>query len=259
LADISLERHEDEFPSALVLAGGLGTRLRPAFAGGPKALAPVQGKPFLDYLLRWLALSGVRNAILCVGYKASHIQDYARSGEGWGLDLHYSVEDKLLGTGGAIKKAETLISGDHIFVINGDTYLDVSLEHMLAYHLERKALATIATPQVRDTLRYGSVELDERGRVVAFREKGSKTQAPDASGSSEMINGGVYVLSRQCLAGVRPKCEVSFEREVLPNLIATKRVFGFRTNGYFLDIGVESDYNRAQTELREQFSNRHPH
>jgi len=247
-------REVHSLPAGLILAGGLGTRLRSAYAVGPKSLAPVGGKPFLDYLLTSLASSGMRDVILCVGYKAEQIKEYARSGEEWGLHVSYSVEEKLLGTGGALKKADELTSSREVFAINGDTYLEVDLAAMLAFHRERRALVTIAAVRVRDAERYGTVEVDEGGQLVAFREKSGPGRA--ASGPlTQLINGGVYVLNRECLARIPSDCEVSLEKEVLPDLIATGGIFGFVTDGYFLDIGVENDYNRAQTELTERFSN----
>jgi NDP-sugar pyrophosphorylase family protein len=251
---IPLKRDERKLASALILAGGLGTRLRPAFAAGPKSLAPVRGKPFLDYLLGRLALSGVRDVILCIGYKAAQIQEYARDGEEWGLRIRYSVEEKLLGTAGALKKAEEHISGEEVFAINGDTYLDVDLARMLAFHRERSALVTIAAARVRDAERYGSLELGDSGRVMAFQEKIGAGEAA-RGGGTQLINGGVYVVSRKCLASIRPDCTISLEKEVLPALITSEGVFGFVTDGFFVDIGVENDYNRAQTELTKRFSN----
>jgi D-glycero-alpha-D-manno-heptose 1-phosphate guanylyltransferase len=251
-------REVHSLPAGLILAGGLGTRLRSAYATGPKSLAPVGGKPFLDYLLTSLASSGMRDVILCVGYKAEQIKEYARSGEEWGLHVSYSVEEKLLGTGGALKKADELISGEEVFAMNGDTYLEVDLAAMLAFHRERRALVTIAAVRVRDAERYGTVEVDEGGHLVAFHEKRTKDWAICGS-LTQLINGGFYVLSRECLARIPADCEISLEKEVLPDLIASGRVFGFVTDGYFLDIGVENDYNRAQTELIERFSDSYPH
>jgi D-glycero-alpha-D-manno-heptose 1-phosphate guanylyltransferase len=247
-------QRDTDVTSAVVLAGGLGTRLRPAFAVGPKSLAPIAGKPFLGYLLGWLASSGVRDVILCVGYRAAQIQEYAGGGETWGLGVRYSVEDNPLGTGGALKKAEGLLSGDCVFVINGDTYLDVDLAQMLAFHRQRNALVTIAAAQVSDPERYGTLQLGESGRVESFAEKRARPETR-AHEQGAFINGGVYVFSRECLARIPPDCGVSLEREVLPGSISTKHIFGFATEGYFLDIGIENDYNRAQTELIERFSN----
>jgi NDP-sugar pyrophosphorylase family protein len=246
-------QHGTNFPSALVLAGGLGTRLRAAFATGPKSLAPVGGKPFLDYLLTWLSSSGVHDVILCVGYKAAQIQGHAGTGEAWGLRVRYSIEEKPLGTAGALKKAEGLFSGDCVFVINGDTYLEVDLPLMLAFHRKRKALVTIAAARASDAERYGSLELDESSRITAFREKRSKAEAAGTD-QKRLINGGVYILRHECFAEIREGCEVSLEREVLPDLISTNGILGFVTDGYFLDIGIENDYNRAQTELAERFN-----
>jgi D-glycero-alpha-D-manno-heptose 1-phosphate guanylyltransferase len=189
-----------------------------------------------------------------VGYKAAQIQEYAGAGEAWGLGVRYSVEYSPLGTGGALKNAEDLFASDCVFVINGDTYLDVDLARMLAFHRQRHASATIAAARVSDPARYGSLQVGESGRVESFAEKRT-TPKNQAIGQCLLINGGVYVVGRQCLTRIPADCAVSLEREVLPDLIATKGIFGFVTDGYFLDIGIENDYNRAQTELVERFGN----
>ena len=241
-----------KFPSAVILAGGLGTRLRSAFSTGPKSLAPVNGRPFLDYLLSWLRAEGVEEVILCVGYKRSLIEQHVEGGRKWGLRVSYSIEEELLGTGGAIKNAEALISGTRVFVLNGDTLLEVSLCEMLDFHRRKRARATLAVTRASNERRYGGLELDKKGRIVKFSEKGGRS-ASDGSGNGEAnINGGVYLIERETLRQIPPNTVVSFEKEVLPDLVSSGTVFGFRTSGYFLDIGVPDDFERAQIELPER-------
>lgn len=219
---------------ALILAGGAGTRLRPVLADLNKPMAPIRGKPFLEYLLLQLKKHGVDDVTLCVGYKAQLIQSYVGDGERWGLRVSYSYETAFLGTGGALKRAEELILADSFFVMNGDSLFDVDLRALMRYHREMRALATLALARVADTQRYGTVALDESGQVASFVEKGN--------GHAEgLINAGVYVFARQTLDVIPSGRAVSLEREVLPNLIE-RGLYGLPSNGYFVDIGVPSDY-----------------
>jgi NDP-sugar pyrophosphorylase family protein len=247
-------KRKENFPAALILAGGLGTRLRSAFAAGPKSLAPVAGRPFLDYLLKWLRAEGVEEVVLCVGYKKSHIERHVGSGRKWGLRVRYSRERRLLGTGGAVKKGGRMTRDGAMFVVNGDTFLDVDLKKLRAFHKDRKALATLAVARVEDDGRFGAIRLDRKGRLTAFLEKSGK----DANGApSEVqkleINGGVYLFEKKLLNRIPTQKQVSLEKDVFPDLISKHKVFGFVTDGYFLDIGVPDDFRRAQVDLPERF------
>lgn len=250
-----------ELPAAVILAGGLGTRLRSAYATGPKSMAPVAGRPFLDYLLTWLRSQGVKEVILCVGYKRTHIQKYVGRGRKWGLRVTYSIERELLGTGGAVKKAERLVPGTRLFVVNGDTFLGVNLKEMIKFHLGRGALATLAVVKVADDQRYGSLRLDDDGRIAAFLEKGERDASVKSDKGMKSINGGVYVFEKKLLSYIRTRGQVSLEKNVLPRLITSKnkRVYGFLKKAYFVDIGVPDDLWRAQSELPEQILLDDPH
>jgi NDP-sugar pyrophosphorylase family protein len=238
------------FPAALILAGGLGKRLRPAYATGPKTLAPVGTRPFLDYLLNWLRAQGVEEVILCVGYKRSRIRRHVGAGRKWGLRVRYSIERKLLGTAGAVKKAGRMPGGNTIFVINGDTFLDVNLADLWAFHRGQKGWATLAVARIEDAGRFGTLLLDSRGRVSSFVEKSASGNGYPRS--RRQINGGVYVFEKKLLGRI-PAGPVSLEKDVFPRLLVEKRLFGFVTDGYFLDIGVPNDFRRAQSELPERF------
>lgn len=219
---------------ALILAGGAGTRLRPLLPELNKPMAPISGRPFLEYLFLQLKKHGVEDITLCVGYKADLIESHFGTGERWGLRLSYSHETDFLGTGGALKRAEALIHADTFFVMNGDSLLDVDLRALWRYHRDRHALATLALATVADTQRYGAVSLDQSGRVVRFIEKGGAHAAG-------LINGGVYVFARQVLDGIPGGQPVSLERDVLPALIE-QGLYGLPSTGYFVDIGVPADY-----------------
>jgi len=213
-------------------------------------MAPVAGRPFLDYLLCWLRSEGVEDVILCVGHKRSSIQTFVRSGRKWGLHVDYSIERRLLGTGGAVKKAESMISASRVIVLNGDTLLGVNLQQLVSFHHDRSALATLTTIKVADQQRYGSLKLDRKGRITAFLEKSSNHHGRQ---KTALISGGVYVFEKRVLATLGKRRTISLEKEVFPRLAANRRSYGFVTDAPFVDIGVPEDFQRAQGELRERF------
>ncbi|HEX6800049.1 MAG TPA: nucleotidyltransferase family protein [Ktedonobacterales bacterium] len=219
---------------ALILAGGAGTRLRPVLTELNKPMAPVADRPFLEYLLLQLKKHGVEAVTLCVGYKADLIQSYFGTGEPWGLRLSYSHETDFLGTGGAIKRAESLIQAECFFVLNGDSLFDSDLRTLMRCHRETNALATLALAYVEDTRRYGAVGVDAAGRVVSFVEKGK-------GHAQGLINAGVYVFSRELLDLIPDRQAVSLEHDILPRLIG-RGLYGLPSHGYFVDIGVPDDY-----------------
>lgn len=242
-------RNGEQLPPAVILAGGLGTRLRDVYSSGPKCLAPVAGHPFLEYVLTWLRLQGVTEVVLCVGYKRSSVKRYVGSGRKWGLSVKYSIERRLLGTGGALKKAERLISGGRMLVINGDTLVKADLRELIRFHERRRAPVTMLLIRVRDSGRYGAVRLDRRQRVTAFLEK--ERQEQRARAPRRLINAGVYILEKKVLGRIRTLQPASLERDVFPGLAESRRIGGFVSNGRFIDIGVPEDFWRAQRELRE--------
>ena len=241
--DHSLAEHS----AALLLVGGLGTRLSTVFSAGPKCMAPVGGRPFLEYLLLALRTGGFQEVILAVGYKASVIQEHYGTGEGLGMEILYSMEREPLGTAGALKYAEPLLRREHVLVVNGDSFLDVDLLAMFQFHQEQDALATLALKAVADPSRYGSVVVDSQSRILAFREK-----APAAANSNPLINGGIYLFQRKILNRIPGDQPVSLEREILPALVG-KGMQGFVTNGFFIDIGTPEDYERVQPDSLMRF------
>jgi NDP-sugar pyrophosphorylase family protein len=244
-----------ENSQALILAGGLGTRLRTVF-NGPKSLAPIGDRHFLEYLLMWLRSEGIKELVLCVGYQKDQIQDWLLDGAAWGLRVTYSVEETLLGTAGAIKHAEKLISRPYCLVVNGDSFLDVNLAEMYQFHVRQRALATLALARVPDSTRYGTVQLDRSGQVISFREKkqslASQDDSPPGRRRPQLINGGVYLLEKRFFDVIPPLKVISLETEIFPTLV-NKNLYGFVTDGYFIDIGVPADYERGQSELPKRF------
>jgi len=224
---------------AIILAGGLGTRLRSVVADLPKAMAPVAGRPFLEHLLDLLAHAGFASAVLAVGYRSDAIREHFGDRHR-GLPLAYSIEGQPLGTGGAIRLAMNHASSPEIFVLNGDTFVDVDFSAMLAAHRSANARLTIAVHEVRDAARYGALDITG-DRVQGFFEKGRAGPG--------WINAGVYVLARTLLDGEALPTAFSFESDYLvPNVVAL-RPLAFRTAGLFIDIGVPEDYARAQSLL----------
>lgn len=248
-----MKKDRGGLPVALILAGGLGTRLRAAYTAGPKSMAPVGGRPFLDFLLSWLRSEDVKEVILCVGYKRAHIQKYVGKGRKWGLRVRYSIEKELLGTGGALKNAERLIPGTTLLLMNGDTFLAVNLRDLIQFHRSRDALATLAMVNVGNDKRYGSLCIDGENRITAFNEKGEGYASNKARKGIRSINAGVYVLEKKLLREIGCGRPMSLEKEVFPRLVASKKVYGFMRDVYFVDIGIPEDLRRAQHELPERF------
>ncbi|WP_345969899.1 nucleotidyltransferase family protein [Sulfurimonas sp. HSL1-6] len=225
---------------AIVLAGGLGTRLRSVVSELPKPMAPVGGKPFLEYIFQYLKKNGIDRIILSVGYKWESIRDYF--GEAYeGMALVYSVENEPLGTGGAIKKAFESVKSENVFIINGDTFFDVPLQ-TLSDQLKPESKLLLSLKKMHRFDRYGCVESDATGRVTAFTEKGCR--------ESGNINGGVYLASADLFESFDLDEKFSFEafmEEYFDALGVRAVVF----DGYFIDIGIPEDYSRAEDELKE--------
>ncbi|HHD81704.1 MAG TPA: D-glycero-D-manno-heptose 1-phosphate guanosyltransferase [Campylobacterales bacterium] len=222
---------------AIVLAGGLGTRLKSVVSDVPKPMALVAQKPFLSYLLEYLNSYGVSRVVLAVGYKWEVIEAYF--GQDFkGMELLYSVEQEPLGTGGAVKKALEMISGEEVLMLNGDTYFKVDLKRL---QIRPNSKITLSLKEMQDFNRYGSVEFNETGRLTSFQEKCYKEQG--------YINGGVYLLRRDIFCDYHLSKNFSFEK-FLENNFKNLGISTERSNAYFIDIGIPEDYRRAQCELK---------
>jgi D-glycero-alpha-D-manno-heptose 1-phosphate guanylyltransferase len=229
---------------AVILAGGIGTRLGRVVKEIPKPMAEVSGRPLLEYLFDYIIGQNINRAILAVGFKNEVIKSHF--GERYkGLDLIYSIEQEPLGTGGAIKKALSLVKEDDFFILNGDTYFNVSLARLYEFHKLKKAVLSVALKPFYDFSRYGTIDMDVSGRIVGFKEKKYRREG--------MINGGVYILKREVLSGAEFKTKFSFEKDFLEKY---NGVFGFYglpfADSFFIDIGVPEDYARAQDELTRE-------
>lgn len=214
---------------AIVLAGGFGTRLKEVVSDVPKPMAPVNGKPFLEYLLKDLNKKGIKHVILAVGYKKEIIKEYFKN-KYEDIEITYSEELVPLGTGGAIKKALKLVKEEDVFIVNGDTFFDVDLKKMKEFHTENKSILTVAVKEMENFDRYGSLVIKEN-RIIEFEEKKKKDKGK--------INGGIYLIKKDLLSRME-KENFSFEKEVLEDKKIEKH--SYESEGYFIDIGIPEDY-----------------
>ena len=233
-------------PPALILVGGLGTRLRESLPRLPKVLAPVNGRPFLRYLLDQLEHAGVREVILCTGYRADQLQaEFERSPTT--LTLKFSHEPHPLGTGGAVRQALDLIDADTFLILNGDTYLDAPLQPFLDWHRAQGFLGSLLLTHVADTARFGTVYTDTAGRIQAFREK-------EGQAVPGWINAGIYLLSRRLLEPLVSGQPYSLEKDLFP-LWLKEGLGGYPVRASFLDIGTPETLLQASaffTGVRHQ-------
>lgn len=222
--------------TAVILAGGLGTRLRSVVSDRPKVLADISGRPFLSYLLDQLAQAGLRHGVLCTGYQADQVK--TQLGDRWrDLTLTYSPETTPLGTGGALRLALPHLRSETVLILNGDSYCDVDLPSFWAFHQQRQAQATLLVTQVPDTQRFGRVQVDSGDRIVNFEEKGNTTGAGG-------INAGLYLVSRAYLSSIPADRPVSLEKDIFPQWVA-QGLYGYQTEGRFIDIGTPETYCQA--------------
>jgi len=224
---------------AVVLAGGYGTRLKDRVPDKPKPMAPVAGRPFLEYVLDRLVAGDVHDIILSVGYRANEIIGYFGNAYRNAV-LSYAIENEPLGTGGAIINALRGHGDDPVLVVNGDTLLDIDYEDLVRWYSESPASVAMVLKKVPDVARYGAVLVSE-GRVTGFTEKGM--QGPG------LINAGVYVLEPAVFESYGLTGRFGLEADLLQKYCGELRPRAFITDGYFIDIGIPVDYDRAQIEL----------
>jgi D,D-heptose 1,7-bisphosphate phosphatase len=226
----------------IILAGGLGMRLRAIVDDRPKALAPVGGRPFLDLLLNFLdSWNCTRNVVVATGHMGDKIEDEYTYRRGFHFRICFSREECLLGTGGAIKKALAHTRTKNVLVMNGDSFTNVNLTKLLSTHAKTGSDMTIVLKKMADASRYGKVEFDETGRIVRFQEK-------DFVNGGGYVNSGIYVIKREIFEKVQKEKVLSLEKELLPAFIS-RQVFGYVTRGRFIDIGVPETYRVAKAYL----------
>jgi D-glycero-alpha-D-manno-heptose 1-phosphate guanylyltransferase len=224
---------------AVLLVGGMGTRLRSVLPSTPKPLARVGNLPFLQLLVLQLRSQGIRRIVMCTGHFADQIEEEFGDGHKWDVAIHYSKELKPLGTAGAVKLAERhLRDVSDFLVMNGDSFLELDFREFIRFHRECGGLISMAVRRVHDAARYGSVQLDANHRVLGFSEK-SGNAIPG------VINGGVYVFNHSILKQI-PEGSSSLEKDIFPKLLE-RGVYALDQQGIFIDIGTPEDYARAQT------------
>ncbi len=219
---------------ALILAGGEGKRLKKIIKDRLKPMALIREKPFLEYLIRFLIKNGITEIILSVGYKAEQIIEYFSNGKRLGINIEYAIEKEKLGTGGGLKNAESFIYTDPFWVLNGDSISDIPLNKMYCYYININADFLIALKCNKDTERFGSVEVDDNGKVINFLEKSGCI-------NNNYINVGTYLFNKNIFQHIELNKEQSLEYNVFPRLIG-KRFFGYIGEFKFIDIGTPESY-----------------
>jgi len=225
---------------AIVLAGGLGTRLASITSKIPKPMAQIGSRPFLEYLLDYLVEQGVEQVVLAVSHKWETIRGHF--GDAYrGMLLSYSVEEQPLGTGGAIRQALESIADDEVVVLNGDTLFRIDLEGMVNKHRNGGSRLSIALKQVSDSGRFGRIEVSADGVITSFLEK--------STGGPGWINGGIYMLNRDLFADFPMPARFSFEQDLVEPGIDRIQPRAFQSDAYFIDMGIPEDYERARREI----------
>ncbi len=222
--------------TAVILAGGAGTRLQKVLPDVPKALADVNGKPFISFLLDRLERFGVRRVIFCTGYLGHLIQD-ALGKQSGKIQLAYSPEQSPLDTAGALANACHLLPAGPSLVINGDSYCHTDLNQFYTWFKEKTADAAVLLTRVADTRRFGGVEIDPSGHVVSFNEK------PEKNGPG-LANAGIYLIDRAIIEAFPENTPCSLEKDIFPKLTGGK-LMGFSTQDAFIDIGTPESYKEA--------------
>jgi mannose-1-phosphate guanylyltransferase len=228
---------------AVILVGGMGTRLRPLTLSAPKPMLPTAGVPFLTHLITRIRDAGVTHIVLGTSYRAEVFESYFGDGSALGVELEYVVETEPLGTGGGIRNVASTLRGDTVLVFNGDVLSGGDLPALLAAHTAAEADVTLYLTKVDDPRAFGCVPTDADGRVSAFLEK-------DPNPQTDQINAGTYVFRRSVIDAIPAGRPVSVERETFPGLLAEgARVFGHVDTGYWRDLGTPADFVAGSADL----------
>lgn len=228
---------------AILLAGGLGTRLRSVVNDRPKPMALIEGRPFMEYVVHELTKSGIDRIVFAVGYKGSMVEEYFGDGSDFGVQVSYAYEETLLGTAGAIRNAGRLVQGEQVYVLNADTFYQIDYGRLKGLLDEKNLDMALVLRQVPDISRYGEAVLTD-GMLTGFNEK-SPEERPGT------INGGIYLLKKSLIEEI-PEGKVSLENEMIPKWMREgKRLGGFVNEGYFIDIGIPEAYFQFQEDARK--------
>jgi len=225
----------------IILAGGLGTRLRSVVSDVPKCMAPVGGRPFLAWTLQWMERFDVGRIVLSLGYKSEVVTEWIQNEYKGKTPVDWVIEDTPLGTGGGIKLAMSKVSPGHTVVLNGDTFYNVNLNEFHAFGEKSNVPLSVALKPMKNFDRYGSVTLSAQGHIISFNEKQYCKEG--------LINGGIYCIDSRSGLFDGTADRFSFEKEILEPMSQKGNIAGFVSDGSFIDIGIPQDYELAQTFL----------
>jgi D-glycero-alpha-D-manno-heptose 1-phosphate guanylyltransferase len=221
---------------AIILAGGFGTRLKDKISDLPKPMAPIKGVPFLSIIFNQLISHGFTKVVLAVGYKSDKIVSYYNN-RYRNLAIEYSFEDEPLGTGGCVKKAMSHIDDDYVFIINGDTYFDVNFKD-----IQKPNRVLIVCKYMENSSRYGKIMVNNNV-ITSFAEKNSS--------NSGLINGGIYYFKTTLFSEFMTPSSFSLEKDFFEKYVNELKIDAYESDGYFIDIGIPDDFERAERELNE--------
>ena len=228
---------------AIILAGGFGTRLKDVVKDLPKPLAPVNDRPFLDYILLRLASFGIKRVVLSVGYLSDKMKAHYGHHFG-GMEIDYSVEEEPLGTGGGIRLALQKCQTYDVLVLNGDSFFDIDLVSFYNKHSDAVADASLALRRVDNAARYGTITLGEFDKIYSFKEK-------NGADNPGIINGGIYILCPDTFLSETPAgVNFSIEKDFFEKKLDKLNLYGFAYKDYFIDIGIPEDYKQAQHDFK---------
>lgn len=230
---------------AVILAGGMGTRMRPLTYVVPKVMLPIGGKPLLEHMVRYLKEYGITEVIVCVAYLKTHIMDYFKDGKNLDVKIRYAEAEMPLGTAGQLKTAEKHLS-DTFLAMNGDIITSLNIRKLIEVHLTKGGIGTIALKKFEVPVPYGHIELDENAVVQKFTEKPT---------FSFMANAGIYVFEPKIFSYIKPNAVVNLETEIFPVLLKNgEKLNGYYEEAYWADVGTISDFERVDKELLQRFS-----
>jgi mannose-1-phosphate guanylyltransferase/phosphomannomutase len=237
---------------AVIIAGGLGTRLRPLTYNIPKPIVPVANLPFVLHQIEILRMHGIDEIILNLHYLSDEIKEILDDGKQFGIKIRYSVEGHPLGTAGAVKNAEEYFDAGPMVIFNGDILTDINISQIIDFHKKKKARVTLTLSRVKDPTAYGLILTDREGKVTHFVEKPSWEQLANYAkfGPTDTINAGIYVVDPAIFKDVPKGIEYSFERQLFPALLAKgEPIYGFVSDRYWIDIGNPIQYRQAHEAI----------
>jgi mannose-1-phosphate guanylyltransferase len=227
---------------AVILAGGLGTRLQPYTTFLPKPMLPLGEKPLLEHLIEWLRRNKVDEIVLCVSYLRKTIEDYFEDGARFGVKIKYAIADRPLATAGQLKTAEPLVN-DTFVCVYGDSVFNFDLKKMITQHKTKKSFITMSLHQYKTNLKYGVIETNKSGKVTAWNEK------PEIKAN---INIGCYVMGPEVFSYIPQNKPYGMDDVIKKALAKKKDVGSFIIKNGFIDIGDKASYKKAYQEFREK-------